>query len=489
MIPDNLTFDDILLLPQKSKVLPRDVDTKTQFSKHITLSIPLISAAMDTVTEAKMAIALAQNGGIGVIHKNMSIEAQAKEVTIVKRAESGMIIDPITLSEDDSIEDALSVMAKYSISGVPIVDEKGKLIGIVTKRDVIFEDNHNKKIESVMTREDVITASIGTTLEKAQKILKKNRIEKLPIVDKNGILRGLITVKDIMKKLEHPNATVDKMGRLRVGAAIGVGKDAIKRAEALHQAGVDALIIDTAHGHSQSVIDTAKIMRKKFPKTELVVGNVATKEAINELMKLDLDAIKVGIGPSSICTTRVVAGIGVPQFSAILECAAIAKKKGALLIADGGIRFSGDIVKALAAGADTVMIGNLFAGTEESPGEEVLLEGRRYKIYRGMGSIDAMRKGSADRYFQEEAKKLVPEGIVGRVPYRGKVNDVIYQLIGGLKSGLGYCGSKNLTELRRKAKFVKITNAGLRESHPHDITITKEAPNYELPQSLNPKNL
>jgi IMP dehydrogenase len=488
MIPESLTFDDILILPQKSKVLPREVETKTQFSRHIRLNIPLVSSAMDTVTESKMAIALAQNGGIGVIHKNLSIEAQAKEVTIVKRAESGMIVDPITLSEENIINDALAVMAKYGISGVPIVDAKGKLIGIVTKRDVIFEDNHNKKLKSVMTREKLITAPAGTTLYQAQAILKKNRIEKLPIVDKNGILKGLITVKDIMKKLEHPAATLDRIGRLRVAAAVGVGKDTVQRAEALIKAGSDVLVVDTAHGHSQSVIEMARKLRKKFPKIELVVGNVATKQAIIELLKLDLDAIKVGIGPSSICTTRVVAGIGVAQFSAIMECTPLAKKKRVPIIADGGIRFSGDIVKALAAGADTVMIGNLFAGTEESPGEEILLEGRRYKIYRGMGSLDAMAKGSADRYFQEEAKKFVPEGIVGRVPYRGKASEVIYQLVGGLKAGMGYCGAKNLLELRRKAKFVRITNAGLRESHPHDITITKEAPNYELPQSLNPKN-
>lgn len=488
MIPESLTFDDILILPQKSKVLPREVETKTQFSRHIRLNIPLVSSAMDTVTESKMAIALAQNGGIGVIHKNLSIEAQAKEVTIVKRAESGMIVDPITLSEENIIDDALAVMAKYGISGVPIVDAKGKLIGIVTKRDVIFEDNHNKKLKSVMTREKLITAPAGTTLYQAQAILKKNRIEKLPIVDKNGILKGLITVKDIMKKLEHPAATLDRIGRLRVAAAVGVGKDTVTRAEALIKAGADVLVIDTAHGHTLSVIEMARKLRKKFPKIELIVGNVATKPAILELLKLDLDAIKVGIGPSSICTTRVVAGIGVAQFSAIMECTPLAKKKGVPIIADGGIRFSGDIVKALAAGADTVMIGNLFAGTEESPGEEILLEGRRYKIYRGMGSLDAMAKGSADRYFQEEAKKFVPEGIVGRVPYRGKASEVIYQLVGGLKAGMGYCGAKNLLELRRKAKFVRITNAGLRESHPHDITITKEAPNYELPQSLNPKN-
>lgn len=487
MFPESLTFDDVLILPQKSKVLPRAVDTKTKFSRHIDLNIPLVSAAMDTVTESKMAIALAQNGGIGVIHKNLSIEAQAKEVSIVKRAESGMIIDPITLKEENTIKDALTVMAKYSISGVPIVNNKNQLIGIVTKRDVLFEDNQNKKIKSVMTKEKLITAPVGTTLTKARAILKKNRIEKLPIVDRNGVLKGLITVKDIMKKLEHPAATVDKMGRLRVAAAIGVGKDSIPRAEALIKVGVDVLVIDTAHAHSQSVIQTVKILRKKFPQIELVVGNVATKSAVQELLKLDIDAIKVGIGPSSICTTRVVAGIGVAQLSAILECSPLAKQKGIPIIADGGIRFSGDIVKALAAGADTVMIGNLFAGTDESPGEEVLLEGRRYKIYRGMGSIDAMVKGSADRYFQEEAKKLVPEGIVGRVPYRGKVSEVIYQLIGGLKAGMGYCGAKNLTDLRRKAKFVKITNAGLRESHPHDITITKEAPNYELPPLLNPK--
>ncbi|MCX7785813.1 MAG: IMP dehydrogenase [candidate division WOR-3 bacterium] len=472
------TFDDILLVPQKSKVLPKDVETKTYFTKDIPLQIPLVSAAMDTVTEAKMAIALAVAGGIGVIHKNLSIEEQASEVIKVKRAESGMIVNPVTVSPDDTLGQAKNLMEKYAISGLPVTDNTGKLVGIITKRDIIFETDLNKKVKYLMTKDNLITAPVGTNLTNAQKILKQHRIEKLPIVDKKFILKGLITIKDILKKLEHPYATVDKLGRLRVAAAIGVSKDSIKRSEALIDAGVDALVIDTAHAHSAGVINLTKQIRKRFPEVQLVVGNVATKEAVKDLLRLDVDAIKVGIGPGSICTTRVIAGIGVPQFSAIYECAQQARNVP--IIADGGIRFSGDIVKALAAGASTVMIGNLFAGTEESPGEEIILEGRRYKIYRAMGSIDAMKRGSADRYFQEEAKKFVPEGIEGRVPYRGKVDDFIYQLIGGVKAGMGYCGAKTIKELQRKAKFVCITNAGLRESHPHDITITKEAPNYEL---------
>lgn len=474
------TFDDILLVPQKSKVLPKDVETKTYFTREIPLQIPLVSAAMDTVTEAKMAIALAVAGGIGVIHKNLSIESQCAEVIKVKRAESGMIVDPITIKPDDTLENAKRLMEQYAISGLPVTDNFGKLVGIITKRDIIFEPDMKKKVKYLMTKDNLITAPVGTTLTTAQKILKQHRVEKLPIVDKNFILKGLITIKDIVKKLEHPDATVDKLGRLRVAAAIGVSKDSIKRSEALIDAGVDALVIDTAHAHSASVINLTKQIRKQFPDIQLVVGNVATKDAVKELLRLDVDAIKVGIGPGSICTTRVIAGIGVPQFSAIYECAQQARTRNIPIIADGGIRFSGDIVKALAAGASTVMIGNLFAGTEESPGEEIILEGRRYKIYRAMGSIDAMKRGSADRYFQEEAKKFVPEGIEGRVPYRGKVNDFIYQLIGGVKAGMGYCGAKTIKELQRKAKFVCITNAGLKESHPHDITITKEAPNYEL---------
>ncbi len=477
-----LTFDDVLLVPQYSKVLPKDTDTSTKFSKNISLHIPLVSAAMDTVTESKMAIALSQAGGIGVIHKNLSIEEQAKEVAIVKRAESGMILDPITLKPENTIQEAINLMERFSISGVLIVNNENRLIGIVTKRDVLFEKNLSKPLKSIMTK-DLIVAPLGVTLEKAQTILKKHKIEKLPIVDRERRLKGLITVKDITKKLEHPYATVDSLGRLRVAGAIGGSKDAMERTEALIEAGVDAIVIDTAHAHSQGVINLAKRIKEKFPDVELIVGNVGTKEAVLELLKLEIEGIKIGIGPGSICTTRVIAGIGVPQITAIMECSKPASEKGIPIIADGGIRFSGDIVKALAAGADSVMIGNLFAGTEESPGEEVLLEGRRYKIYRAMGSLGAMKRGSADRYFQEEAKKFVPEGIEGRVPYRGKVSEVIYQLVGGLRAGLGYCGAKTIKELKKKAKFIKITKSGLQESHPHDVTITKEAPNYELPGS------
>ncbi len=478
-IKEAYAFDDILLVPQKSYVLPKDVDTGSHFTRNILLQVPLVSAAMDTVTEWRMAASLAKCGGIGVIHKNLSIEEQANEVIKVKRAESGMIQNPVTVKPSDTLANAKMLMEKYFISGLPVTDSFGKLIGILTKRDIIFETDTYKKIKDLMTTNNLVTAPVGTTLDQAQKILKKHKIEKLPIVDKKYILKGLITIKDIIKKHEFTNSTIDKLGRLRVAGAIGVSKDTMERAWALVNAEIDALVIDTAHGHSMGVIKTAKIIRKKFPNIELVIGNVATIEAVKELLKLDIDAIKVGIGPGSICTTRVVAGIGVPQFSAIMNCAHEANKQGIPIIADGGIRFSGDIVKAFAAGASAVMIGNLFAGTEESPGEEILLEGRKYKIYRAMGSIDAMKRGSADRYFQESAKKFVPEGIEGRVPYRGKVSDVIYQLIGGLKSGMGYCGTKNIKDLQRRAKFVALTNAGLKESHPHDITITKEAPNYE----------
>jgi IMP dehydrogenase len=478
-IKEAYAFDDILLVPQKSYILPKDVDTGSRFTRNILLQVPLISAAMDTVTEWRMAASLAKCGGIGVIHKNLSIEEQANEVIKVKRAESGMIQNPVTVKPSDTLANAKMLMEKYFISGLPVTDSFGKLIGILTKRDIIFETDTTKKIKDLMTINNLITAPVGTTLEQAQKILKKYKIEKLPIVDKKYMLKGLITIKDIIKKHEYTYSTIDKLGRLRVAGAIGVSKDTMERAQALVNAEVDALVIDTAHGHSMGVIKTAKIIRKKFPNIQLVIGNVATVEAVKELLKLDIDAIKVGIGPGSICTTRVIAGIGVPQFSAIMNCAHEAKKQNIPIIADGGIRFSGDIVKAFAAGASAVMIGNLFAGTEESPGEEVLLEGRKYKIYRAMGSIDAMKRGSADRYFQESAKKFVPEGIEGRVPYRGKVSDVIFQLIGGLKSGMGYCGTKSIKELQRRAKFVVLTNAGLKESHPHDITITKEAPNYE----------
>jgi IMP dehydrogenase len=481
LIPECLAFDDVLLVPRKSSVLPRECQTSTRFSRGIALNLPLVGAAMDTVTEGGMAIALAQCGGIGVIHKNLTIEEQVREVVRVKRAESGMIVDPITMKPANRLRDAVDAMTRHGVSGVPIVDGAGRLVGIVTKRDILFENDLEQLVSEKMTRVPLVTAPVGTTLEQAQKILKRHKIEKLPIVDRDGKLRGLITVKDILKKLEHPDATLDRFGRLRCAAAVGVAKDALARAEALVDADVDALVIDTAHAQSSGVLKTARQLRARFPKTQLVAGNVAVPEAVTELIGLDLDAVKVGVGPGSICTTRVVAGVGVPQLTAIRTCSGPARKAGIPIIADGGIRFSGDIVKALAGGADSVMIGNLFAGTEESPGEEVLLEGRRYKIYRAMGSIDAMRRGSADRYFQEEAKKLVPEGIEGRVPFRGKVGDVVFQLIGGLRSGMGYCGAKNLAELRRRTRFVRITSAGLRESHPHDIAITKEAPNYEPP--------
>jgi len=479
--PEGLTFDDVLLVPRKSAVLPKETLTDTRYSRGIKLHLPLVSAAMDTVTEARMAIAIAQAGGIGVIHKNLTIQEQVREVILVKRAESGMIADPMTLKASSPLREAVELMTRYGFSGVPIVDDDDRLIGIVTKRDILFVKDLDQAIGDVMTRAPLVTAPLGTTLEKAQEILKTNKIEKLPIVEKDGKLRGLITVRDILKKLEHPDATLDSTGRLRCAAGVGIARDSMSRAEALADAGVDALVVDTAHGHSEGVLRTVRQLRRKYPRLQLVAGNVATADAARDLIRLEVDAVKVGVGPGSTCTTRVVSGAGVPQLTAILECAEVARKAGVPIIADGGIRFSGDIVKALAAGADSVMIGNLFAGTEESPGEDVLLEGRRYKTYRGMGSVDAMKEGSADRYFQEEAVKLMPEGIVGRVPYRGGVADVIFQLIGGLRSGMGYCGAKNLAELRRRARFVRITNAGLRESHPHDIAITKEAPNYELP--------
>jgi IMP dehydrogenase len=475
-----LTFDDILLVPQYSDTLPRDCAVATKFSKHISLKIPIVSAAMDTVTESAMAIAVAQQGGIGVIHKNISIKRQQNEVRKVKRARGGMIVDPITVCEDSPIRLAKEVMDKYGISGVVVLDKKEQIVGILTNRDILFEKNLTKKVKDIMTREKLITAPEGTSLEKAQLILKKYRIEKLPIISKAGKLKGLITVRDIIKKMEHPDATVDKIGRLCCAAAIGIGRDTEARAAALVEADVDALVIDTAHGHSKSVFSMTRRIKKLFPRIELVVGNVATAEATKGLVKLNVDGIKVGIGPGSICTTRVVAGIGVPQATAVADCARAAKEKRIPIIADGGIRYSGDAVKALACGAYCVMIGNLFAGTEESPGERILLEGRRYKEYRAMGSLGAMPKGSADRYFQESAKKFVPEGVEGRVPYRGLVKDVIFQLVGGLKAGLGYCGAKNIKALQKKARFMMISPAGLRESHPHDITITKESPNYEI---------
>jgi IMP dehydrogenase len=482
MIPEGLTFDDVLMTPRRSAVLPKACSVRTRFSRQIELNLPLVSAAMDTVTEARMAIALAQAGGIGVIHKNMPVADQAREVAMVKRAESGMILDPLTLKPDSRIRDAVELMTKFGVSGVPIVDDAGRLQGIVTKRDILFEENHDRPVTAIMTKAPLVTAPRGTTPEQAREMLKQHRIEKLPIVDKDGRLCGLITVKDILKRQDHPDATLDRRGRLRCAAAVGVSRDTLERAEALVAAGADALVIDTAHGQSEGVMRAARELRRKFRNVQLVVGNVATADAVDDLLKLDLDAIKVGVGAGSICTTRIVAATGVPQLSAVMACAARARKAGVPVIADGGIRFSGDIAKALAGGADSVMIGNLFAGTEESPGEEVLLEGRRYKIYRAMGSLDAMRRGwSADRYFQEEARKLVPEGIEGRVPYRGPVGDVVFQLIGGIRAAMGYSGAGSLSELRRRVRFVRITNAGLRESHPHDIAITKEAPNYEPP--------
>jgi len=480
---EGLTFDDILLVPEKSAILPKEVDVSTKFSRNIDINIPLVSAAMDTVTESRLAIAIAREGGIGIIHKNMSIEEQAEEVDKVKRSESGVIVDPISLSPEKSVGEAIELMAKYHISGIPIVNKEKRLVGILTNRDIRFleEEDKKSKIAEIMTKENLITAPLGTTLEEAKKILHKNRIEKLPIVNKKFILKGLITIKDIEKVKRFPNACKDAEGRLRVGAAVGVSRDTMERVEALVNAKVDVIVVDTAHGHSTRVIEVIKEIKRNFI-IELVGGNIATFEGAESLIKAGIDALKVGIGPGSICTTRVVAGVGVPQVSAIQECKRAAKKYHIPLIADGGIKYSGDITKALAVGADSVMIGSLFAGTEESPGEVVLYKGRSYKEYRGMGSIGAMKKGSKDRYFQEEAEdeKLVPEGIEGRVSYKGPLSACVYQLLGGVRSGMGYCGVKNIKELQGKTKFVQITSAGLRESHPHDIIITKEAPNYGI---------
>ena len=481
-----LTFDDVLLLPNRSSVLPKDVDVSTKLTRNIRINIPLVSAAMDTVTEAELAIALARQGGIGIIHKNMSIEEQAREVDKVKRSESGMIVHPITMRPWQKIGEALEVMARYRISGVPVTLEDGTLVGILTNRDLRFETDMNKKIEELMTKENLITVKEGITLEEAKKLLHKYRIEKLLVVDDNFKLKGLITIKDIEKIRKYPNSCKDELGRLRVGAAVGVGPDTMERVDALVEAGVDVICVDTAHGHSELVLETVKMIKKKYPEKDIIAGNVATPEGAEDLIKAGADAVKVGIGPGSICTTRVVAGVGVPQITAIMWCSKVADRYGVPVIADGGIKYSGDITKAIAAGASSVMIGNLFAGTKESPGEIVLYQGRSYKVYRGMGSIDAMKKGSKDRYFQGtdeyeiNEKKLVPEGIEGRVPYRGPVADMVFQLVGGLKAGMGYCGAANIEELRKKARFVRITNAGLRESHVHDVIITKEAPNYWL---------
>ncbi len=476
-----LTFDDVLLIPSCSSVLPTEVDVKTRLTRELHLKIPLMSAAMDTVTESAMAIAMAREGGIGVIHKNMSIESQVEEVDRVKRSESGMILNPITLTPEKEIRDARALMRRFKISGVPITDDSERLVGIITNRDLLFETNLDRKIGDVMTREGLITAPLGTTLEDAVEILHKNKIEKLPVVDEEGFLRGLITVKDINKKRKYPLACKDEMGRLMVGAAVGITDDLLDRAQALVEAGVDVLVLDSAHGHSERVLAGAEKIRANVADVQLIGGNVATAAGTLDMIKRGVDAVKVGVGPGSICTTRVVTGIGVPQFTAVLECSRVAREHDIPVIADGGIRYSGDFVKALAIGADTVMVGNLLAGTDESPGETVLYEGRSYKIYRGMGSLGAMKAGSGDRYFQEEGmglKKLVPEGLEGRVPYKGMVAGMIYQMIGGLRSGMGYCGAKNITELQEKARFIQITSHGLKESHPHDIDVTKEAPNY-----------
>lgn len=477
-----LTFDDVLLVPRKSNVLPRDVDVTTKLTRNINLNIPIVSAAMDTITESELAIALACEGGIGIIHKNMSIEQQAAQVDLVKRSESGMILQPVTMRVNGKVGDALDLMYKFKISGIPIVNDEGYLIGIVTNRDLRFEPNRNLPVAEVMTKK-VVTAPVGTTLEQAVSILQKFRIEKLPIIDKSGKLKGLITVKDIQKKKKHPTACKDNRGRLRVGAALGVAADTAERAAALIDAGVDILVIDTAHGHSRGVIEMTKLLKKSFPGIELMAGNVATADATTDLIKAGADAIKVGIGPGSICTTRVVTGVGVPQITAIYECSKAATKSRVPIIADGGIKQTGDIAKAIAAGADSVMIGGLFAGAEESPGDKIIYEGRSYKVYRGMGSIGAMQKGSKDRYFQdveEDIQKLVPEGIEGRVPYKGHLADIVYQIIGGLRSAMGYCGVRNIGELKKNAQFLRITDAGLRESHPHDVAVTKESPNYRM---------
>lgn len=475
-----LTFDDVLLVPGKSEVMPREVSTKTRFTRNINLNIPIISAGMDTVTESKMAIAMAREGGIGVIHKNMTIERQAEEVDRVKRSESGVIVDPFYLHPDNFIYEAEALMSKYRISGVPIVDENLRLVGILTNRDLRFVRDYGWKIKEVMTSENLVTAPVGTTLEQAEGILQKHKIEKLPLVDSNYTLKGLITIKDIEKAEQYPNAAKDSQSRLLVAAAVGVARDTEDRAAALVAAGVDVLVVDTAHGHSVGVFDTIKMLKSKFPDVDLVAGNVATAESVHDLAKLGVDAIKVGIGPGSICTTRVVAGVGVPQITAIYDCVQEAKKYNIPIIGDGGIKYSGDIPKAIAAGADSVMLGSLLAGTEEAPGELEIYKGRSYKTYRGMGSLGAMKEGSKDRYFQEGEKKLVPEGIEGRVPYKGLVSDSLYQLIGGLRAGMGYCGMPNIAEMKENANFIRITAAGLRESHPHDVTITKEAPNYSF---------
>jgi len=473
-----LTFDDVLLVPGYSEILPKEVEIKSKLTKTITLNTPIISAGMDTVTESRMAIAMAREGGLGVIHKNMTVERQASEVDRVKRSEHGVISDPIYLNPGHPIQDALEIMERYRISGVPIADPDGTLVGIITNRDLRFENNYQRPVEEVMTRENLVTAPVGTTLNQAEAILQRHKIEKLPLVDENFKLRGLITIKDIEKTRKYPHATKDEGGRLLVAAAVGTARDAMERIAALVKARVDLLVVDTAHGHSAGVLKLVEKIKSLYPSQQIVAGNVATAEGTEALIKAGADAVKVGIGPGSICTTRVVTGVGVPQITAIYNCSRAAQKYGVPIIADGGIKFSGDLVKALAAGADTVMIGSILAGAEESPGEIEIFQGRSFKVYRGMGSLGAMEAGSRDRYFQEGALKLVPEGIEGRVPYKGALAETIYQLVGGLRAGMGYCGAKNIGELQEKTSFIKITAAGLRESHPHDVDVTKEAPNY-----------
>lgn len=481
IVGEGLTYDDVLLIPNYSEILPREVSIKSKISRNISLNVPIVSAAMDTVTESAMAIAMAREGGIGVLHKNMTIEQQATEVRKVKRAESGMIIDPVTLPMNSTVGDAKQAMKEYSIGGIPVVDDSKKLIGIVTNRDLRFEKNNARAISEVMTKENLVTAGEGTTLEVAEGILQQNKIEKLPVVNADFKLVGLITFRDITKLTQKPIANKDRFGRLRVAAALGVTADAVERASALVAAGVDAVIIDTAHGHTKGVVDVLKNVKKNFPELDVIVGNIATGEAAKYLVENGADGVKVGIGPGSICTTRVVAGVGFPQFSAVLEVAAAIKGSGVPVIADGGIRYTGDIPKAIAAGADCVMLGSLLAGTKESPGETIIFEGRKFKSYRGMGSVEAMKEGSKDRYFQDvedDIKKLVPEGIVGRVPYKGELFESMLQFIGGLRAGMGYCGSKDIETLQETGRFVRITASGIGESHPHNVTITKEAPNY-----------
>ena len=481
ILGEGLTYDDVLLVPAYSEVLPREVSIQSKFSRNITLNVPIVSAAMDTVTESRMAIAIAREGGIGVLHKNMTIEQQAVKVRRVKRAESGMIIDPVTLKRDAFVKDAKRLMAEHSIGGIPIVDDEGRLVGIVTNRDLRFEKDNQRPIAEVMTSENLVTTAEGTSLGQAEVILQESKIEKLPVVTEDNKLIGLITFRDITKLTQKPIANKDTYGRLRVAAAVGVTADAVQRVEALVNAGVDAVVIDTAHGHTQGVVKVLKAVKDKFPELDVVVGNIATAEAAKYLVEAGADAVKVGIGPGSICTTRVVAGVGFPQFSAVLEVGAALKGTGVPVIADGGIRYTGDIPKAIAAGADCVMLGSLLAGTKESPGETIIYEGRKYKTYRGMGSVEAMKTGSKDRYFQDvedDIKKLVPEGIVGRVPYKGELYESVHQFIGGLRAGMGYCGAKDIATLKETGRFVKITASGIHESHPHDVTITKESPNY-----------